>query len=55
MSDEAGSKHEQNHEQFGPGEPSTTHFYLQILEPEEKNTEQKLNWDKCSVDSEYIF
>lgn len=36
MSNESGSKHEQDHEQFGPGEPMTTHLYLQILETEEE-------------------
>lgn len=34
MSNEASSKNEQNHEQFGPGEPTAAHFYLQILDPE---------------------
>lgn len=44
MSDEAGSEHEQNHEQFGPGEPTTTHLYLQILETEEEILRKKYNY-----------
>lgn len=42
MSDEAGSKHEQDHEQFGPGEPTTTHLYLQVLETEEQTLSNTL-------------
>lgn len=35
MNNEAGSKHEQNHEQFGPGEATASHLYLQVLQTEE--------------------
>lgn len=51
VNDEAGGKHEHNHEQFGPGEPTTTHLYLQVLEtgeeirsknPSIKNTIKKI-------------
>ena len=42
MSDEAGNKHEQNHEEFGPGEATTTHLYLQILKADKDNTEKTL-------------
>lgn len=31
VNDEAGSKHQQNHEQLGPGETPTLHLHLQIL------------------------
>ena len=32
VGDEASCKHEQNHEQFGPGETMTAHLYLKILD-----------------------
>lgn len=35
MNDEAGSEHQQNHEQFGPGEATASHLYLQVLHTEE--------------------
>lgn len=42
MGDEAGNKHKQNHEKFGPGEATPTHLYLQILEADNDNTEKTL-------------
>lgn len=32
MCDETCGEHQQNHEQFGPGEAATSHLHLQILE-----------------------
>lgn len=44
MSNEAGNKHQQNHEQFGPREPATSHLYLQILGTEEELVSETKTW-----------
>lgn len=43
VNDEARSKHEQNHEQFGPWEATASHLYLQVLQTEEEFRRRRSN------------